>query len=173
MLCFSSLCDRGLCMDPPGAGAVVVVPRGRLLFLNWHAEPPRLQWAAAEPVVLLWSVAPPVILRWSQPVAAQQNWEMYLGEDVSPVAFPEVPGGPITGWTLALTVRNSAGSIVITKTPSVADGPNGIFTWTFSNADTSSLPAGDYSFDIRRTDTGFVTELLIGRLTLQQPVGTP
>ncbi len=129
--------------------------------------------SSAELVLLSWATPLPILLRWGEPVAAQLNWEMYLGEDVTPIVFREVPGGPITGWTIAVTFKNAAGSPVITKTATISDGPDGVFSWTMAHADTAGLPAGDYTYDCRRTDSGAVTELLIGRLTLLQPVGGP
>lgn len=104
-------------------------------------------------------------------MAAIRNWTMFLGEDLTVIAGPEVPGGPITGWTLALTVADGSGATVIAKTPTISDGPNGIFTFTISHADTLALGVGQYPYDVSRTDTGSDTVLLTGTITLSKRGG--
>ena len=104
-------------------------------------------------------------------MAAIRNWVMFLGEDVTVISPPEVPGGPITGWTLALTIANAAGVVVITKVPTIADGPNGIFTFAIAHSDTASLAVGQYPYDVSRTDTGSDTTLLTGTITMSRRGG--
>ena len=122
-------------------------------------------------VILSWSSAVTPILTWAQVVAEEQNWKMFLGEDVTATVNPEVPGGPITTWTLALNIANGAGVVVITKTPTIADGPNGIFTFNIAHADTGALGVGQYNYDVSRTDSGSDTVLLTGTITMSKRGG--
>ena len=122
-------------------------------------------------LILRWD-APTPVLRWAEDVAAQINWSVFIGRDTVILCPPEVPGGPITGWTIVVTIRDATGASVLTPTVTIVDGPNGVFSFPIARADTLTLPAGQYTYDAARTDSGSYTELLIGQLTLLTPVTT-
>jgi hypothetical protein len=96
----------------------------------------------------------------------------FRGEDIT-LNFQMTPVQDITGWTITLKVANTlAGTIEITKTASVTNGPAGQFTCSIANADTASLPVGRYVWDCRRVDSGYRSTLADGYITLRQEVTT-
>ena len=87
------------------------------------------------------------------------------------------PPADMTGWTLALVVRDAiAGTVVLTKTTGITfdDAGRGVVRIAFVAADTSSLTSSaslaagkGYVWDLRRTDTGFERTLAGGSLILE------
>ncbi len=154
---------------PGAAGATFVFPPARFLVAPWRADTtPRPRWRADTAPRAQWRPDATRTVRWGQDVTVQQDLSMYQGEDVTITFPPASPGGPISGWTLAFAVKSAPGGTVqFTKTPTITDGPNGIITVAIASADTASLAAGVYWYELRRTDPGAVTELTVGNLTLQ------
>ena len=98
------------------------------------------------------------------------RWEMFRGEDIT-LSFTVSPVENITGWTIAFGVAAFPGDdIVITKTATVTDGANGIFTVTIPSSDTAALDAGVYRFDARRTDSGNKATLADGTIVLRREI---
>jgi hypothetical protein len=74
----------------------------------------------------------------------------------------------ITGWTLSWKLETQqGGSVQVTKSGTVTDGPNGIATVTLLAADTSALAGGTYFHHLDRTDSGFNGVLSAGTFVLQ------
>ena len=87
------------------------------------------------------------------------------------------PTTDITGWSITMTVRQTPlGANTLVK--SVGSGmtltnpTSGVFTVSFPNADTASLPIGKYVFDIRRTDSGHRATIADGTIELKQEITT-
>lgn len=101
------------------------------------------------------------------------NFSFYKGEDVTLTVSPSQNVVNITGWSIAFSVRaqpNSNSPVLITKTVgagvTLSSPTAGQFTVAIADADTASLAAGTYYFDIQRTDNGHVTVMTIGQITL-------
>lgn len=74
----------------------------------------------------------------------------------------------ITGWTLQWKLETSQGGTVsVTKSGVVTDGPNGVCTVTLAAADTAALAGGRYWHVLNRTDSGFAGALAAGTFALQ------
>jgi hypothetical protein len=58
----------------------------------------------------------------------------------------------ITAWTIKMTWRDDAGTIVLQKTANIVSGPAGTYAIACSHADTL-IPIRVYQADIWRTDT--------------------
>lgn len=81
---------------------------------------------------------------------------------------------PIGGWSLrADFTKRLGGTPRVTKwissgTPNgasgitITDSGQGVFRIALDSADTSGLAYGNYAFDVRRTDSGFVTDIAQG-----------
>jgi hypothetical protein len=94
----------------------------------------------------------------------------FRGEDVV-INFTMTPVQDITGWTLTFKVADQlAGTIKITKTAAIVNGPAGQFSVSIANADTSSLAVGRYVWDVRRVDSGYKSTVADGYITLKQEV---
>ncbi len=99
--------------------------------------------------------------------------EHAVGEDVTAtVTFTTVTA--IAGWAIKFTVQDRDGNVQFTKVTgggiTITDGVNGIFTVAILRADTSSLAAGSYRYDIWRTDSGSERELTAGEYRLNRSV---
>jgi hypothetical protein len=100
------------------------------------------------------------------------HFAMFRGEDVT-LNFQMMPVVDITGWSITWKLADTlAGSIEITKTATIVDGPRGQFSVSIANADTSSLAVGRYVWDARRTDSGHKSTLADGYAVLRQEVTT-
>jgi len=98
------------------------------------------------------------------------NFSFFRGEDVV-LDFQLSPVEDITGWTLSLKVADTlGGSVQFTKSPTITDGPRGKFRTTIASADTASLTAGRYTWDVRRTDSGSKATLAHGEINLLREV---
>jgi hypothetical protein len=106
----------------------------------------------------------------------EKTLRFFAGQPVTLLA-QAAPASDMTGWTLALVVRDAiAGAVVLTKTTGITfdDAGRGIVRIALAAADTSSLTpsaglaAGKgYVWDLRRTDTGFERTLAGGSLILE------
>jgi hypothetical protein len=98
------------------------------------------------------------------------NLTFFRGEDVT-LDFEMTPPADVTGWAITLKLADKLGGTVqLTKTASIVDGPRGKFRVTVASADTASLPVGRYVWDARRTDAGNKSTLADGNLDLRQEV---
>lgn len=72
----------------------------------------------------------------------------------------------IAGWTIALNLRyRFRGAAIISKAGAITDSTNGVFTVTLSASDLT-IPKTDYVYDCERTDSGAVTQLALGVVTI-------
>lgn len=99
------------------------------------------------------------------------RWAQY--EQVT-VTVTMSPATSISGWTLAFTVRNSDGTLMVSKTTAsgitITDAGAGIFTIALATADTGAIPPGVYDFDVWRTNSGNETRLAYGPLVVDKQV---
>lgn len=103
-------------------------------------------------------------------MSVTSHLSFFRGEDIT-LDFQMIPPVDITGWTLSFKVADSLGGTVqFTKTPTIVDGPRGIFRVTIASADTSSITVGRWVWDCRRTDSGSKATLADGTLELRQEV---
>jgi hypothetical protein len=94
----------------------------------------------------------------------------FRGEDIT-LDFQMTPPSDITGWAITLKVADAlGGSVLVTKSASIVDGPRGRFRVTLASADTATLAVGRYVWDARRTDSGNRATLADGTLDLRQEV---
>jgi hypothetical protein len=99
---------------------------------------------------------------------------IYRGEDVS-LNFTLTPLTDITGWTLsfALKQRLDDPSARLTVAGSITTASAGTFAVALSAANTTSLSAGTYRYDVWRTDSGSAAALATGALTVKGTVRLP
>ena len=106
----------------------------------------------------------------SQAMSVASHIEFFRGEDVV-LDFELTPVIDCTGWAITLKVADTlGGSVQLTKTATITDGPRGRFRVTIASADTASLSAGRYTWDCRRTDSGAKATLAHGELDLRREV---
>jgi hypothetical protein len=99
------------------------------------------------------------------------NLSFFRGEDITLQFQMSPPNTDITGWTITFKIAtNLGGTVQITKTATVLDGPRGVFQVSIANTDTATLTVGRYVWDCRRTDTGNRATLADGYLDLRQEV---
>lgn len=75
---------------------------------------------------------------------------IYRGEDLT-LAFTH--SGAITGWTITFNVKLGP-STRLTKSASIVDGSAGTYSVALTDADTDTLTAGTYPYDVWRTTAG-------------------
>lgn len=106
----------------------------------------------------------------SRIMAVASNLTFFRGEDVV-LDFQMSPMEDVSGWAISLKIGDTLGGTVqVTKTASITDGPRGKFRVTIASADTASLAAGRYTWDCRRTDSGAKATLANGELDLKREV---
>ncbi len=91
---------------------------------------------------------------------------VYRGQDAT-LAFTEA-SGPITNWTIVLTItrsRNNATKLA-TISASIVDAAAGTYEILIPAA-TLNIEPGAYAYDVWRTDTGELVPLSIGKLTIK------
>ena len=100
-------------------------------------------------------------------MARKADIEFFRGNDQA-VRVTLDPVVNCNGWAITSTVRINplSPNALITKTATITDGTNGIFTVTILDTDTNGLTPGKYSWDAKRTDDGLETTLVYGTLTL-------
>ena len=106
----------------------------------------------------------------------EKTLHVLAGQPVTLLA-QAAPPSDMTGWTLALVVRDAiAGTVVLTKTTGISfdDAGRGAVRIEMAADDTSSLTpsaslaAGKgYVWDLRRTDAGFERSIAGGSLILE------
>ena len=94
----------------------------------------------------------------------------FRGEDIT-LNFQMTPVQDITGWGITWKMANQlGGTILLTKTATIVDGPRGQFSVSIASSDTSGLAVGRYVWDARRTDSGNKSTVADGYVTLKQEV---
>lgn len=103
-------------------------------------------------------------------MAQENDIEIYKNEDV---VLPWVmdPVQDISTWTLKFTMKKrlTDAAALLEKTPAIPVGLDGRFNVTLTSANTT-LPKGDYHYDVQRIDVGGVGVLSIGKFTIKQEV---
>ena len=94
------------------------------------------------------------------------NIQFAQGEDI-PLFFTmtPIPSGGILGWTIVMYVANNQGELFQISC-AILSGAAGTFTCFIPSADTALLAAGSYTWEVRRTDSGFNRQLANGSLSL-------
>lgn len=111
-------------------------------------------------------------------MAERNNLAIYKGETVVQ-PFQQIIQGTttpvdITTWTIVCTVRRkSAGNVLLTPLVTITSSFQGLYNISLTHAQTLSLNAGVYVYDIQRTDGGSEAVLSIGSFTVQQEVLNP
>lgn len=106
---------------------------------------------------------------------ALQTLLVYRGERVS-VTFTMTPAESIAGWTLVFTVAaafDQAPPKLLTVTPTIVDGPNGVLRVDLTAAQTAGLAVGHYAFDLWRTNPGSEEVLALGAFLVEPNVRVP
>lgn len=103
-------------------------------------------------------------------MSIQSRMEMFRGEDVT-LTFTMSPVVNITGWAITWKMAERPGdTVLLTKTATLSDPTNGVFTVSLASADTAEMDAGLYWFDARRTDSGSKATLADGTIRLKQEI---
>lgn len=85
----------------------------------------------------------------------------------------------VTGWAISFLVKKTAtdtdAAAKVTKTTggfgiALTTPASGVITITIVDTDTAALPAGEYRYEIKRTDDGSETVLTFGTCYLRQAV---
>ena len=98
----------------------------------------------------------------------------YRGEDLA-LNFTMTPLTDITGWTMSCRVKPAGADspILLTISATITSAPAGTFAVAVTAAQTTTLPAGAYSYDVWRTDSGSAAVLALGTLTMAGTVKVP
>ncbi len=75
----------------------------------------------------------------------------------------------ISGWTIVMTVKDDAGTVLLSKSATVTSGPSGTYTISVSHAD-MLLEFNKYPVDIWRTDSGSETLMGYGKFRVTREV---
>ncbi len=75
----------------------------------------------------------------------------------------------ISGWTILMTVKDHAGTVLISKTATVTSGPSGTYTLSLTHAD-MLLAFNVYPVDLWRTDSGSETLMGYGKFHVTRDV---
>ena len=110
-------------------------------------------------------------------MARKANCSMFRGEDKTLTVTVDNGATPpsvlnITGWTLAFTLRQSAGDVTALVTKTTTSGISltapltGVFEVSLEDVDTIALVPGKYAYDVKRMDASAEAVLVYGTLTL-------
>ena len=69
-------------------------------------------------------------------------------------------------YTGQIRKRRSSDDISAIFTTNIIDAANGVVVFSLSTSDTASLRSGGYVYDFQETNSGIVTTLLTGNLTV-------
>jgi hypothetical protein len=99
---------------------------------------------------------------------------IYRGEDVT-FQFTMVPTTDITGWTITLRVKAALmdPAALLTVSGTLQAPAAGVFTVPLTATQTQSLSAGQYAYDVWRTDSGSAANLSLGLLVVKSSVRVP
>lgn len=92
-----------------------------------------------------------------------------------PIPFIMTPLTDISGWTISFELKSQATdtTALLTIAASLTTPTLGLFTVTVSAAQTLTLLAGQYVYDVWRTDTGFADALALGSFAMKSSVRVP
>lgn len=98
----------------------------------------------------------------------------YRGEDEAPI-FTMAPLTDITGWTISFRLKASLldATVLLTIGAILTAPSSGIYTVPITAAQTAALPAGNYAYDIWRTDSGSAAPLNLGQCVIKGSVRIP
>ena len=77
---------------------------------------------------------------------------------------------PITGWTFACQIRNSAGVLIATPTGAIVTAAIGIYSLALDILINNDLTAGTYNYDVLVTISGEVSKLQYGKIQVSGTV---
>lgn len=98
-------------------------------------------------------------------MATLANLEWYRGEDVT-LNFTMAPVVDITGWTISFRAKSDATqTALVTVNATITVAASGTFAVALTAAQTTSLNASTYAYDVWRTDSGAATALTMGTIT--------
>ena len=100
---------------------------------------------------------------------------IYSGDTyVHEVRVKDSDGDPIsiTGRTYSGSVKLSklANDVLLSFTPSITDGANGVVKFTLSSSETGSLTPGTYHYDFQEVNNVVTTTLLTGKIVIEADV---
>lgn len=112
----------------------------------------------------------PLPRKASDRMSISSTLTFFRGEDLT-LDFQLTPPADVTGWAITFQLADQLGGTVqVTKTATVTDGPRGRFRVSLASADTATLAPGRHVWDVRRTDNGSRATLADGFLDLRQEV---
>lgn len=99
---------------------------------------------------------------------------VYRGSDVT-LNFTMTPLTDITGWTMSFRLKVNQGdpTALLTINASITTAAAGTFAVAITAAQTTTLPAGQYMWDVWRTDSGSANPLALGPMTVLGTVKIP
>lgn len=100
-------------------------------------------------------------------MAELSPWSLAVGEDKSLVDTIDTDE-TVTSWTVVLYVYDTDNSVLFQKTATM-DNTAKTATFSILAADTDGILTGPYTYQIRRTNSGFNTLLSYGQLSVYQP----
>jgi hypothetical protein len=100
-------------------------------------------------------------------VAVVADLECFRGEGLL-ITDRAVSATSITGWTISFNLKRnwSDAAALVTVAAAITDATNGTFTVTLTSTHTNR-DAGDYVYDIRRTDSGGEAVLTSGKFRIK------
>lgn len=107
-------------------------------------------------------------------MAPEQTIRMVRSQDLT-LVYSMAPPQDVTGWSIRFQMRGSlGGTIRITKTVgggiTISDAGRGVVQVALAKADTQSLTAQDYVWELRRYDAGNEISLARGQMVLEQEI---
>jgi hypothetical protein len=104
-----------------------------------------------------------------------RDLDVYRGDDFAhTVTFTDAAGAPInvSARTFASQLRRYPDTSVIAATFGVdmTNAATGVVVFTLADTVTSTLDAGPYVYDVQQTDSGTVTTMLAGDVTVAADV---
>jgi hypothetical protein len=102
-------------------------------------------------------------------MAQHNEFAWYRGEDVV-ILFTQTPVVDITGWTISFTLKKTLADAAPLLTIAATVGgaaPQGIYTVAVTAAQNTTLTTGSYVYSVTRTNSGSVSVLSEGPLTLK------
>jgi hypothetical protein len=99
---------------------------------------------------------------------------IYRGEDVT-LNFRMVPVEDITGWTMSFRLKQliDDATVLLTVNASITTPAAGTFAVALSAAQTTTVAAGYYAYDVWRTDSGSAAALALGTVVVKGSVRLP
>jgi hypothetical protein len=104
-------------------------------------------------------------------MAAERNIEIYKGDSYTHeirIRNSANVNTNITGRTYTSQMRKSrsSDSIILSFTVVIADAVNGVINMSLTPEATSSIQPGTYFYDFEETNSGYVTTLMTGKVSL-------